>query len=57
MNNIMFGNTELYWAGLGYQFILFLVCMAFALKIFTSDKIFTISLNFGQKKKFKSKKK
>lgn len=54
MNNIMFGNSTLYWFGLGYQFVLFLICMFFAVKIFTSDKIFTISLNFGQKKKLKS---
>lgn len=55
MNNIMFGNMELYWFGLAYQFVLFIVCMFFAVRIFTSDKIFTISLNFGQKKKFRSK--
>ncbi len=55
MNNIMFGNMNLYWFGLAYQFLLFIVCMFFAVRIFTSDKIFTISLNFGQKKKFRSK--
>lgn len=55
MNNIMFGNMELYWFGLAYQSVLFIVCMFFAVRIFTSDKIFTISLNFGQKKKFRSK--
>jgi ABC-2 type transport system permease protein len=55
MNNIMFGNMDLYWFGLAYQFVLFIVCMFFAVRIFTSDKIFTISLNFGQKKKFRSK--
>ena len=55
MNNIMFGNMDLYWFGLAYQFVLFIVCMFFAVRIFTSDKIFTISLNFGQKRKFRSK--
>lgn len=55
MNNIMFGNMKLYWIGLAYQFVLFVVCMFFAVKLFTSDKIFTISLNFGQKVKFKKK--
>lgn len=55
MNNIMFGNMELYWFGIAYQLVLFIVCMFFALRIFTSDKIFTISLNFGQKKKLRSK--
>lgn len=57
MNNIMFGNMNLYWFGLAYQFVLFIVCMFFAVRIFTSDKIFTISLNFGQKKKLRSKNK
>lgn len=56
VNNIMFGNMEIYWFGLLYQLALFAVCMFFALRIFTSDKIFTISLNLGQKVKFKSKK-
>lgn len=53
MNNIMFGNMTLYWGGLAYQVVLFIICMFFALRIFTSDKIFTISLNFGQKRKLK----
>ena len=30
--------------------------MFFALRLFMSDKIFTISLNFGQKTKYKIKK-
>lgn len=55
INNIMFGHMNLYWFGLGYQLVLFIICMFFAVKIFTSDKIFTISLNFGQKKKLKKK--
>lgn len=55
INNIMFGNMNLYWFGLIYQMILFLICMFFAVRIFTSDKIFTISLNFGQKRKLKTK--
>ena len=52
VENIMFGNWTAYALGLAYQVIFFIVCMYFALKLFTSDKIFTISLNFGQKKKF-----
>ncbi len=55
INNIMFGNMNLYWFGLIYQLVLFIVFMFFAVKLFTSDKIFTISLNFGQKKKMKKK--
>ena len=49
MDNLMFGNTTLFWGGLGYQVILFVIVMYFAVRLFTSDKIFTISLNLGQK--------
>ena len=47
--NIMFGNTGLYWGGLAYQLILLAVCMTFAIRVFTSDKIFTMTL--GNRKK------
>ena len=57
MNNIMFGNMNIYWFGLAYQLTLFVVFMFFAVRIFTSDKIFTISLNFGQKRRLRSKQK
>lgn len=53
VNNIIFGNTALYWGGLIYQTVFFIICMFFAVKLFTSDKIFTISLNFGQKRRLK----
>lgn len=53
LNNIMFGNTGIFWGGLAYQAVLFVICMFFAVRLFTSDKIFTISLNLGQKKKLK----
>lgn len=53
MSNLMFGNYTLFFGGLIYQVIVFAVCMFFALRLFKSDKIFTISLNFGQKSKFK----
>ena len=50
---ILFGKTSLYIGGLIYQIIFLIVCMAIALKIFTSDKIFTASETriFGKKKK------
>jgi ABC-2 type transport system permease protein len=57
INNIMFGNWTVFWGGLAYQFIFFIVCMYLALKLFTSDKIFTISLNLGQKRKLRRSKK
>ena len=53
MPNLMFGNMTLFWAGLAYQLVIFAVVMFFALKLFTSDKILTISLNLGQKSRFK----
>ncbi|MBQ8296733.1 MAG: ABC transporter permease [Ruminococcus sp.] len=53
MSNLMFGNTAVFFGGLAYQAVVFLLCMFFALKLFKSDKIFTISLNFGQKARFK----
>ncbi len=57
MSNLMFGNTTEFWLGLGYQIIVFAVVMFFALKLFKSDKILTISLNLGQKSKFKKSRK
>ncbi len=53
MPNLMFGNTAIFFGGLAYQAVFFLICMIVALKIFKSDKIFTISLNFGQKSKYR----
>ena len=54
--NIMFGNMGLYWGGLIYQFIILAISMTFAIKVFTSDKIFTISLSLGEKRKNKKAK-
>ena len=51
--NLMFGHTGLFIGGLIYQVIFLAACMYFALKIFNSDKILTMSLNFGKKKKKK----
>lgn len=42
--NVMFGNYSLYAGGLIYQIVLLVVCMTVALKIFMSDKIFTMSI-------------
>ena len=53
MSNLMFGNTAIYAFGLIYQIVVFAICMFFALRLFKSDKILTMSLNFGQKSKFK----
>ncbi|MBR1765031.1 MAG: ABC transporter permease [Ruminococcus sp.] len=56
--NLMFGNISLYVGGLIYQLVLLVICMTFAIKVFTSDKIFTMTLggkssggfSFGKKK-------
>ncbi len=53
MQNLMFGNMTEFWIGLAYQAVVFTVVMFFALKLFKSDKILTISLNFGQKSRFR----
>lgn len=57
ISNLMFGNTTIFFGGLVYQLIVFVICMFFALRLFKSDKILTTSLNFGQKSKYKKSKK
>lgn len=47
--NVMFGNYSLYAGGLIYQIVLLVVCMTVALKIFMSDKIFTMSIGGKQR--------
>lgn len=54
--NIMFGNMSLYWGGLIYQVIILAISMTIAVRIFTSDKIFTISFSFGERRKNKKAK-
>lgn len=54
--NVMFGNMTVFWGGLVYQLIILIVCMTFAIRVFTSDKIFTMSLSFGEKKNKTAKK-
>lgn len=57
MSNLMFGNMTIFYVGIVYQIIIFAICMFFALRLFKSDKILTVSLNFGQKSKYKKTKK
>lgn len=54
ISNVMMGNFALYWAGAAYQLIFLAICMYFAIRVFMTDKIFTISLNIGQKRKMRS---
>lgn len=53
--NLMFGNNMLFLGGLVYQIIVFLICIFFALRLFMSDKLLTVSLNIGQKSRYKKK--
>lgn len=53
--NILFGNMPLYWGGLIYQIILLVICMTVAVKVFTTDKIFTLSISIGEKSKANKK--
>lgn len=55
--NVMFGNMSLYWGGFVYQIVILAISMTFAIKVFTSDKIFTMTLSFGEKGKKRKYKK
>lgn len=52
-DTVMFGKTELYTAGLVYQAVFLIICMTIAVKIFTSDYIFTAGEFIGRRKKKK----
>ncbi len=47
MANLMNGNMLIFWGGLAYQIIFFAVCMFLAVRIFTTDKLFTMSFSGG----------
>ncbi len=55
LTNLMNGDMLLFWGGLVYQLVFFVVCMFLAVKVFTTDKLFTMSVNFdaGMKKRGK----
>ncbi len=57
IENILFANDAVFWGGVIYQIIFLCVCMFVAVRVFMTDKLFTISLSFGQKAKLKSKSK
>lgn len=52
--NMMFGNTQEFIFGAVYQLIFLAVCLAIALRIFLSDRIFTMSIGGGKKSKTKN---
>lgn len=45
LTNLMSGDMIMYWGGLAYQIVFFAVCMYFAVRMFTSDKLFTMSFS------------
>lgn len=56
LTNLMSGDMIMYWGGLAYQIVFFAVCMFLAVRMFTSDKLFTMSFsseNKNNKKLFK----
>lgn len=58
MGNMMFGNMTVFWAGLVYQLVFFVVCMYLAVKMFTTDRLFTMNFSgsFAVKKSGAGKK-
>ncbi len=54
-DNVIFGKASLYVGGLIYQLVFLVICMTIAIKIFTSDKIFTASEGVGGRRRKKSK--
>jgi ABC-2 type transport system permease protein len=53
--NLMSGNTLVFAAGIVYQTLFLLVCMYLAVKMFTTDKLFTLSFNPDASKKKKGR--
>jgi ABC-2 type transport system permease protein len=51
INNIFTDNYTMLAIGLVYQFIFLVASVAFAVNIFGTDKLFTLKLEFGKKKK------
>lgn len=52
LTNLMNGDMLMYWGGLVYQIVFFCVCMFLAVRMFTTDKLFTMSFavnNNGKK--------
>lgn len=47
LTNLMNGNMLIFWGGLVYQILFFAVCMFLAVRIFTTDRLFTMSVSSG----------
>jgi len=48
--NIFLQNYNVIYMGAAYQFVVFMILAVIATRIFSSDKILTLKLNFGKKK-------
>lgn len=51
LTNLMNGDMIMFWAGMVYQILFFCVCMFLAVRMFTTDKIFTMSVSSDSSKK------
>lgn len=51
LTNLMNGDMIMFWAGLAYQVVFFAVCMFLAVRMFTTDKLFTMSVSSDSSKK------
>lgn len=51
LTNLMNGDMIMFWAGLAYQAVFFVVCMFLAVRMFTTDRLFTMSVSSDSSKK------
>lgn len=51
--NILFGNDLIFYGGMLYQVVFLVAVMFFAVRVFSTDKIFTMTLEFKKKRKSK----
>lgn len=51
LTNLMNGDMIMFWAGMVYQILFFCVCMFLAVRMFTTDKIFTMSVSSDSSRK------
>lgn len=49
--NLLFANYTTFFIGMAYQIIVLAIVLFIAVRVFSSDKIFTMTLEFGKKKK------
>lgn len=50
-SNLMFGNYTMFFIGLAYQAVALAIVLYLAVKVFSTDKIFTMTLEFKKKTK------